>query len=75
MPPRPPPTQRIAGIVAQAFGLVDVFVRKPPKHGLPQQPDQRVAAVPAGAGVSERTARPGRSASGKGANPRSLPRS
>ena len=40
--------------MAQTFGIVDVFVSgKPPEHGLPQQPDQRMAAVLAGAGVSE----------------------
>ena len=41
----------------QTFGIVDIFVsRKPPEHGLPQQPDQRMATVPAGACVSERAA-------------------
>jgi hypothetical protein len=43
--------------VAQAFGVVDIFVpRKPPEHGLPQQADQRMATVPASACVSERAA-------------------
>jgi len=45
-------------IVPRAFDVVDIFIpRKPPERGLPQQPDQRMAAVPAGAGVSERAAR------------------
>ncbi len=44
-------------IVAQTFGVVHVLVSgEPPEHGLPQQPDQRMATVPAGAGVSERAA-------------------
>ena len=44
--------------MTQAFGVVHVFVSgKPPEHGLPQQPDQCMATVPAGACVSERAAR------------------
>jgi hypothetical protein len=44
-------------IVAQTLGVVDIYVsRKPPEHGLPQQPYQRMATVPAGACVSERAA-------------------
>ena len=44
-------------IVAQTFGVVHVLVSgEPPEHGLPQQPDQRMATVPAGAGVSGRAA-------------------
>jgi hypothetical protein len=44
--------------MAQAFGIVHVFVSgKPPEHGLPQQPDQSMAAVLAGACVGERLAR------------------
>ena len=43
--------------MAQTFGIVDIFVsRKPPEHGLPQQPDQRMATILAGACVSERAA-------------------
>ena len=44
--------------MAQAFGIVHVFVSgKPPEHGLPQQPDQCMAAVLAGACVGELLAR------------------
>jgi hypothetical protein len=43
--------------MAQAFGIVHVLVSgEPPEHGLPQQPDQRMATVPAGARVSKRAA-------------------
>jgi hypothetical protein len=43
--------------VAQTFGVVHVLVSgEPPEHRLPQQPDQRMATVPAGARVSERAA-------------------
>jgi hypothetical protein len=39
----------------QAQGVVDVLVSgKPPEHRLPQQPDQRVAAIPAGACIGQR---------------------
>ena len=42
----------------QAQGVVDILVSgKPPEHRLPQQPDQSVAAVPAGACVGEHVAR------------------
>jgi hypothetical protein len=45
-------------IMTQTFVVVDVFAScKPPEHGLPQQPDQRMATVPARAHISERTAR------------------
>src|SRR5690242_10697125 len=44
--------------MAQTFGVVDVFApRKPAEHGLPQQPDQCMAAVVAGACVGELLAR------------------
>ena len=44
-------------IVAQTFSIVDILIsRKPPEHGLPQQPDQRMATILAGACVSERAA-------------------
>ena len=40
--------------MAQAFGIVHVFISgKPPEHGLPQQPNQCMAAVLAGACVGE----------------------
>ena len=42
----------------QAQGVVDILVSgKPPEHRLPQQPDQRMAAIPAGACVGEHVAR------------------
>jgi len=45
-------------IVAQAFCVVHIFVSsKPPKHGLPQQTYQGMAAVLAGACVGEHVAR------------------
>ena len=45
-------------IMAQPLGVVDVLVSgKPPEHGLPQHPHQRVPAVLAGAGVGEPLAR------------------
>src|SRR5262245_49058674 len=45
-------------IMAQAFGIVHVLVSgKPPEHGLPQQPDQCMAPVLAGACVGELLAR------------------
>ena len=45
-------------IMAQAFGVVHILVSgKPPEHRLPQQPDQRMAAVLAGACVGEHVAR------------------
>jgi hypothetical protein len=51
MPPRPKPHR---GIMAQAFCVVHIFISgKPPKHGLPQQPDQRMVAVLATACVGE----------------------
>ena len=38
----------------QALGIVDIFVSgKPSEHRLPQQPDQSVTAIPAGACVGE----------------------
>jgi hypothetical protein len=44
--------------VAQTFGVVDIFVsRKPPEHGLPSQPERRMAAVLAGTCISERATR------------------
>jgi hypothetical protein len=44
--------------VTQAFRVVHVLKTcKPPKHGLPQQTDQRMPAVLAGAGVGEHLAR------------------
>src|SRR3954468_11730469 len=45
-------------IMAQAFGVIYILVSgEPPEHRLPQQPNKRMATVPAGAGVSERAAR------------------
>ena len=42
----------------QALGVVDILVSgKPPEHRLPQQPDQRMAAIPAGACIGEHVAR------------------
>ena len=39
-------------IMPQAQGVIDIFVAgKPPEHRLPQQPDQRMAAIPAGARI------------------------
>ena len=44
--------------MAQAFGIVHVFVSgKPPEHGLPQQPDERMTAVLAGTRVGQHVAR------------------
>jgi hypothetical protein len=41
-------------ITAQAIGVVDILVSgKPPEHRLPQQPDQRMAAIPAGACIGQ----------------------
>jgi hypothetical protein len=41
-------------IMPQALGIVDIFVsRQPSEHRLPQQPDQSVTAIPAGACVGE----------------------
>jgi hypothetical protein len=41
----------------QAQGVVDIFVSgKPSKHRLPQQPDQRVTAIPAGTCIGEHVA-------------------
>ena len=38
----------------QAQGVVDIFVPgKPPEHRLPQHPDQRMAAIPAGACIGQ----------------------
>ena len=46
--------------MAQALGIVHVFVSgEPPKHGLPQQTDQHMTAVLAGARVGEQVARYG----------------
>ena len=43
--------------MAQAFGVVHVLVSgETPEHGLPKQPDQRMAAVPAGARIGEHVA-------------------
>ena len=43
--------------MAQALGVVDVLVSgKPPEDRLPQQPDQRMTAVLAGACVGEHVA-------------------
>jgi len=45
-------------IVAQAFGVIHVFVaREAPEHGLPQQSDQRMPAVLASARVGKRFTR------------------
>jgi hypothetical protein len=44
-------------IVAQAFGVVHVLISETTKYRLPQQSDERMAAVPAGARVSEYLAR------------------
>ena len=42
----------------QAQGVVDIFVSgKPSEHRLPQQPDQRVTAIPAGACIAEQITR------------------
>ena len=42
----------------QAQGVVDIFVSgKPSEHRLPQQPDQRVTAIPAGACIGEQVTR------------------
>jgi hypothetical protein len=50
------PTHR--RIVAQAFGVIHVLVSgKPTKHRLPQHPDQIMAAILAGASVSEHLTR------------------
>ena len=44
--------------MAQALGVVHILVSgKPPEHRLPQQPDQRMAAVLAGARVGQHLAR------------------
>ena len=41
-------------IMPQAQGVVDILVSgKPPEHRLPQQPDQRMAAIPAGACIGQ----------------------
>ena len=46
--------------MAQSLGVVHVFVfGKPPEDGLPQQPDQRMTAILAGAYVGELVARYG----------------
>jgi hypothetical protein len=45
-------------IMTQALGVVHVFVSgKPTEHRLPQHPDQIMATVPAGTGVSEQITR------------------
>jgi hypothetical protein len=45
-------------IVAQALGIVHVFVSsEPPKHGLPQQTNQRMTAVLPGTCVGEQVTR------------------
>ena len=45
-------------IMAQPLGVVHILVSgKPPEHRLPQQPDQSMPAVLAGARVGERLAR------------------
>src|SRR5215468_12469679 len=50
------PTHR--GIMTQALGIVHVLVSgKPTEHGLPQQTDQRMAAVLASARVGEHLTR------------------
>ena len=50
------PTHR--RIMAQAFGIIDILIPgKPPEHRLPKHPDQRMAAVLAGAVVGEHVAR------------------
>ena len=42
----------------QAQGVIDIFVAgKPPEHRLPQQPDQRMAAIPAGARIRQQVTR------------------
>jgi len=46
--------------MAQSLGVVHVFVfGKPPEDGLPQQPDQRMTPVLAGACIGEQVARYG----------------
>ena len=46
--------------MAQALGVVHIFIpSKPPKYGLPQQTDQRMATVLASACVGEHVARHG----------------
>ena len=41
-------------IMAQAFGIVHVIISgEPPEHRLPEQPDQSMAAVPAGPRIGE----------------------
>ena len=43
--------------MAQAFGVVHVIISgETPEHGLPKQPDQRMAAVPAGPRIGEHIA-------------------
>ena len=46
----PPTTQRIAGSRHKPIGVVHILVTsQPAEYRLPQQPDQQVASVPAGA--------------------------
>ena len=60
-----PTIQRIAGSWRRRSGVVYVLIsRKPREHGLPQQPDQGMATILAGAGVSERAACHGAEAEG-----------
>jgi hypothetical protein len=62
-----PTIQRIAGSWRRRSGVVYVLIsRKPREHGLPQQPDQGMATILAGAGVSERAACHGAEAEGVG---------
>ena len=45
-------------IMAQAFGVVHVLISgKPPEHGLPQQPDERMSPILAGTRIGQHVAR------------------
>jgi len=57
MPPCPQQSSTSPDL-AQTFSVVHILVSgKPAEHRLPQQPDQRMATVPAGARIGQRLAR------------------